>query len=234
MTKLFSDLRDFLFPRWCLTCGKKLLPSEESVCITCLAELPRTNLKDIPGNRMEQLFWGIIPIERASALYLYAKGSKVAQILYAMKYHGRKDVCRQMGTLSAEELLKTDFFAHIDALIPVPLHPKRLRERGYNQSEWFARGISEKTGIPIYNNVLRRVRNNLTQTHKSSYERRENAESLFATTPEADRISGKHLLLTDDVLTTGATLTACAEALLGIKGVRISILTLAWAKYNAI
>lgn len=234
MTTLLSDLKDFLFPRWCLACGKKLLPSEEAVCITCLAELPQTSLGDTPGNRMEQLFWGIIPIERASALYLYAKGGKVAQILYAMKYHGRKDVCRQMGILSAEELLKTNFFTHIDALVPVPLHPKRLQERGYNQSEWFASGISEKTGIPIYNNVLRRVRNNLTQTHKSNYERRENAEALFTTTSEAARLSGKHLLLTDDVLTTGATLTACAEALLDIKDIRISILTLAWAKYNAI
>ena len=228
-----SDLRDFFFPRWCPACGAKLLHVENPLCLGCMAGLPKVHLGNTPGNEMEQMFWGIIPIERASTLYLYTKGGGVAQILYAMKYHGRKDICRQMGMLLADELLPSGFFHDIDGLVPVPLHPKRLRKRGYNQSEQLAQGISVRTDIPVYPHVISRVHNNQTQTHKSVYERWVNTETLFRTTPETLRLAGKHLLLVDDVLTTGATLSACAEALLKSVDVRIRILTQAWAKLNA-
>lgn len=229
-----SDLRDFFFPRWCPACSAKLLHTEKTLCFSCMAGLPKARLGNTPGNEMEQMFWGIIPIERASTLYLYTKGGSVAQILYAMKYHGRKDVCRQMGILLADELLPSGFFDGIDGLVPVPLHPKRLRKRGYNQSEQLAQGISARTSIPVYSRAVCRVHNNQTQTHKSGYERWVNTETLFQPTPEAARLAGKHLLLIDDVLTTGATLSACADALLKNTDARISILTLAWAKLNAI
>ena len=231
---IWIDLKEFFFPRWCLVCGRKLLREEHAACIFCMGGLPRTGLMNTPGNEMERLFWGLVPLERASSLFLYTKGGAVAQLLYAMKYHGRRLLCCQMGELIVSEIGVSGFFDGIDFLIPVPLHKSRLRKRGYNQCDWLARGISSKTHIPICTTALRRERNNQTQTHFSSYERWENTISLFRLTPEAARLEGKHVLLIDDVLTTGATLVACATVLSKVKGLRISVLTLAWAKYNAI
>lgn len=231
---IWTDLKEFFFPRWCLVCGRKLLCEEPAVCVSCMSGLPRTGLMNTPGNEMEQLFWGLVPLERASSLFFYTKGGAVAQLLYAMKYHGRRQLCRQMGELIVEEIGPSGFFDGIDYLVPVPLHRSRLRKRGYNQSEWLARGISLKTRIPVCTTALGRERNNKTQTHFSSYERWENTLSLFSPAPEAIQLEGKHILLIDDVLTTGATLVACASALSGVKNLRISVLTLAWAKMNAI
>lgn len=232
--RILTDLREFFFPRWCLVCGKKLLRDEQAVCLSCMSELPVTGLKHTPGNEMEQLFWGLAPVERASSLFYYAKGGAVAQLLYAMKYRGHRLTCRQMGKLLAEELVPVGFFEGIDYLVPVPLHWMRQRKRGYNQSDWLARGVSLRTGIPVFRTALRRERNNRTQTHYSGYERWENTAALFHVTSKACLLEGKHVLLIDDVLTTGATLVACAAALSGVKGLRISVLTLAWAKLNGI
>lgn len=227
---IWTDLKEFFFPRLCLACGKKLHPSEEVVCFSCMSKLPHTHLLNTPGNEMEKLFWGRIPVERASSLFYYSRDGRVAQILAGMKYHGRKDVCFRMGQMMADELRTSGFFHGVDSLVPVPLHPKRLRQRGYNQSEWLAEGISSRTGIQICKNVLCRQRNNPTQTHKSAFERWLNAEHLFGLTAYSESLKGKHIILIDDVLTTGATLEACAEALSEIEHIRISILTLAWTK----
>ena len=179
---------------------------------------------------MEQCFWGRFPIVRASSLFYYTKGGNVARILYAMKYHNRKRLCVKMGEWLGGALLPSGFFEGIDYLLPVPLFRSRQRERGYNQSELLARGIAQKTRLPLCTNALYRVRNNATQTHKSGYARWQNVEGLFRATSEADCLKGKHILLVDDVLTTGATLVACADALSAIEGIRISVVTLAWAK----
>lgn len=227
---LWADFKDFFFPRTCMGCGKKLLVHEPVVCLSCLSDLPFTGLGNTPGNEMERHFWGKFPIERASALFYYAKGGAVATILHGMKYYGRQRVCRQMGNWLAAELSATGFFEGVDCLVPVPLHPRRLRHRGYNQSGLLAAGISERTGIPVCPDVLVRTHNNRTQTHKSGYERWQNTDGLFAATSQAASLEHKHVLLVDDVLTTGATLTACADALSPISGIRISVVTLAWAK----
>ena len=211
-------------------CGKKLLVHESVVCLSCLSDLPLTGFGNTPGNEMERHFWGKFPIERVSSLFYYSKGGVVASILHGMKYYGRRKVCRQMGNWLASELSVTGFFDGIDCLIPVPLHPRRLQHRGYNQSELLAAGISERADIPIRSDVLVRTHNNRTQTHKSGYERWQNTDGLFAITPQAVSLAHKHILLVDDVLTTGATLTACADVLSSISGIRISVVTLAWAK----
>lgn len=227
---LLKDLRDFFFPRVCVCCGKLLSSQEEGLCVRCMASLPRTELLNTPENEMERRFWGIFPVERASALYYYARGGNVSNILYGMKYHGRRKLCVQMGRMIAAELMRTGFFDGIDCVMPVPLHKKRLRERGYNQSELLAIGISEMTGIPVETSSLIRKHNNTTQTHKSSFERWENVSGLFDITSRVAVWSGKHILLIDDVLTTGATISACIDALKVIPSIKISIVTLAWSK----
>lgn len=230
MKNILHDLRDFFFPRMCICCGKILSAGEEGLCIDCLCGLPHTKLYNTPGNEMDKCFWGCFPIERASSLYYYSKGSKVADILHGMKYFGRKKLCRQMGRYIASELKPFGFFDGIDFIIPVPLHKKRYRQRGYNQSRLLADGISEKTSIPVIENVLYRSHNNTTQTHKSAYERWHNTLGLFVAGPLSDRLKGKHILLVDDVLTTGATLTSCIDSLKEITDIKISVVTLAWAK----
>lgn len=198
--------------------------------MACMASLPRTGLLNTPENEMERRFWGIFPVERASALYYYARGGNVSNILYGMKYHGRRKLCLQMGRIIASELIGTGFFDGIDCIMPVPLHKKRFRERGYNQSELLAAGISEITGIDVETGSLIRIHNNATQTHKSSFERWENVSGLFEKTSKADMWIGKHILLVDDVLTTGATISACIDALKVIPDIKISVVTLAWSK----
>lgn len=126
---ILTDIRDFLFPRLCMACGRKLQVSEQALCCDCLSQLPHTHLGNTPGNEMEKIFWGRFPIQRASALFYYARGGKVAHILAGMKYYGRQKVCRQMGEMLAHELLPTGFFEGVDYLLPVPLHPDRLRTR---------------------------------------------------------------------------------------------------------
>ncbi|WP_300727302.1 ComF family protein [uncultured Bacteroides sp.] len=228
---ILTDLREFFFPRICAVCGKKLTLTEEGVCVACLQHLPYTRLQDAADNSMEKCFWGRFPIERAFSLFYFEKGGAVADLLHAMKYHGQKQLCRSMGKLIGAELAGTSFFCDIDYLIPVPLFPTRQKQRGYNQSRLLSDGISLLTGIPVREKFLIRLRNNATQTHKSSFGRWENVEGLFSITPGTfNQLENKHILLVDDVLTTGATLVSCADAFAGITGIRISVVTLAWAK----
>lgn len=226
---ILTDIREFFFPRLCVACGNRLLQDEKGLCLRCSSDLPYTHLYG-SGNEMEKCFWGRMPIVRASSLFYYNKKSNVAQVLYAMKYHGQRRLCIEMGRQLAEELLPHDFFSGIDYIIPVPLHRNRFHDRGYNQCELLAQGVSQKTGISILTDAIFRTRNNPTQTHKGSNERWDNTRELFRKSERCPDIRGKHILLIDDVLTTGATLISCADAIANIADIRISILTLAWAK----
>ena len=227
---IWNDLCDFFFPRLCLTCGEKLLLYEEGLCLKCLSELPKAQILRTSNNEMEARLWSHSNFQRASALYYYEKGGKVSKILQGMKYQHRGQLCEQMGRLIATELKPTNFFKGIDYLIPVPLHPARLRQRGYNQSELLCNGISQITHIPIVTNALVRVHNNATQTHKSSSQRWQNAHGLFAPTSQSVKLSNKHILFVDDVFTTGSTLSACITALSTVESIQASVLTLAYAK----
>ena len=227
---LWNDLRDFFFPRMCLACGEKLLRGEERVCLRCLSDLPKTRILNTPGNEMESRMWAHENLRRASSLYYYAKGGSVSKILHGMKYQNRKALCEQMGRMLALELKPTGFFEGIDYLVPVPLHPKRLKQRGYNQSELLCNGISAITGIPLASDAIERTHNNTTQTHKSGSERWRNVQGLFKATPQASKLRNKHVLFVDDVFTTGATLSACISALSSEECILASIVTLAYAK----
>lgn len=225
---IWSDIRDLFFPRYCVICGNRLVKEEECLCIKCLSSLPRTMLHNIKDNEVEKNFWGRFPLEKATAFLYYAKGGAVRKLLYDLKYYGGWNTGVFMGKCMATELSVSSFFEGIDAIVPIPLHPKKFRERGYNQSEMLAKGISLVTSIPLWTNVLERKRFTETQTHKSQYERWMNVSEVFVC-KNVHMLEEKHILLVDDVLTTGATLIACADVLKKVSGIKISILTLALA-----
>lgn len=218
-----------LFLRCCVVCGRSLAKGEECICAMCNINLPRTNYHLQKDNQVEQLFWGKIPLERATSFFFYRKGSDFRQILHQLKYGGQKEIGAIMGRYMASELSASGFFEGIDVIIPVPLHKRKQRIRGYNQSEWIARGISAVTGIRVDTEVIVRRKHTDTQTRKSTFERWENVDGIFEL-HHAESLKGKHLLVVDDVLTTGATTVACASRLMEIEGVRISVLTLAVAE----
>lgn len=218
-----------LFPRCCLVCGRPLAKGEECICTMCNINLPRTNYHLQEDNPVEQLFWGKVPLERATSFFFYRKGSDFRQILHQLKYGGRKELGATMGRYMASELLPSGFFKGIDVIIPVPLHKKKQQLRGYNQSEWIVRGIAAVTGISVNTESIIRRKNTETQTRKSTFERWENVDGIFEL-HSSEHLQGKHVLIVDDVLTTGATTVACASALMEVQEIRISILTLAVAE----
>ncbi len=224
----FSSFVHLFFPRQCVVCGATLQEGEEGICMRCNMDMPRTNYHTSPDNPVEKMFWGKMPLERATSFFFYQKGGDFRNILHRMKYGGRKDLGEIMGRFMAAELKPAGFFKGVDVLVPIPLHPRKLKRRGYNQSEYIARGISNVTGIPVDAMSVVREKHTETQTHKSAYERWENVDGIFSVR-HPENLTGKHILIVDDVLTTGSTTTACADAIKCLDGVHISILTLAVA-----
>lgn len=223
-------LLDFISPRCCVVCGHRLSVSEEIICVRCNFHLPRTGFQRNPyENEMAKLFWGQIPIERATSLFYYEAHAETANILYELKYRDHPEIGEVMGRMLAKEIQPSGFFDGIDEIIPIPLAKKRLRQRGYNQSMEIARGVSEMTGLPILNKVVERTAFEGSQTRKGRWGRNENVEYVFKLA-DGSAIRGKHLLLIDDVVTTGATIIACAKELLKVPDIKISVFSLGFAK----
>lgn len=187
--------------------------------------MPRTHYHLQKDNVIEKQFWGQIPIERATAYFHYRKGSDYCNIVHELKYKGRKEIGLTIGHLMAGEMLNSGFFNDIDIIVPVPLHKDRSRQRGYNQSEWIAKGIAEVTKLPINNRAVERTASTGSQTSQSVFERWENVKHTFVLR-ETEELRGKHILIVDDVLTTGATVKACASVFLPIEGIRLSVITI--------
>lgn len=223
-----QELHSLLFPGVCLACGAKLPPEKEILCNRCLYDLPRTHYHLERDNPVEETFWGRMPIVRATSYYHFNKGSKFQKLIHALKYQGKARVGIYLGRQMGQDIHAEGFTQGIDAIIPVPLHEKKRRQRGYNQSDLIAQGIKEATGIPVNRNALLRKVHSSTQTRKTRYDRWENVSRIFDVRPD-EKLRGKHVLLIDDVMTTGATLEACAGALQQKLDVRISIATLALA-----
>jgi len=220
---------DLISPRLCVVCGNRLAVTEETLCSKCYLHLPRTDFaNDLYENVMAKLFWGQIKLEKATALFYYEPHAETAQILYELKYKNHPEIGVVMGRMMAKELMKSGLFEDIDALVPVPLAKKREHERGYNQSLELAKGVSEVTGLPIANLVIRRTKFVGSQTKRGRWERNENVEHVFELVD--DNISDQHLLLIDDVVTTGATVIACAKEMQKASNVKISVLALGFAK----
>ena len=178
---------------------------------------------------MVQLFWHLTPIRRAVAFIYYQPHSEMARMVYQLKYRNSPEVGEDLGRLMATDMQLAHYFDDIDLLVPVPLAQKRQRQRGYNQSEMLACGIADVTHLPIASKALKRQVFRESQTHLSRHERQENVNGIFVVA-DAETLKGRHVLLIDDVCTTGATLTACAQALASIEGIRISVLTLGFTK----
>nr|WP_320020682.1 phosphoribosyltransferase family protein [uncultured Draconibacterium sp.] len=223
-----SDVLGLFFPELCVTCGKRLVTQETLVCFSCWHDLPATNFHLKEENKVAQLFWGRVDILGATAFFSYKKGSKYQQLIHFVKYKGLKELGYETGKKFGLKLLESPLFAEIDVLMPVPLHPRKEKKRGFNQSEWIASGIAEVLEKPIDTKTLYRKEYTSTQTKRNRYERWQNVESVFGlNNPES--VKNKHILIIDDVVTTGATLEACAIHLLKQPGTKVSIATLAYA-----
>jgi len=223
---------DTVMPRLCPVCNAVLGADEQHMCRRCLATLPLTHIEDIPFNTMEQLFAGKVRVERAAALFYYEKGSPYASILHDIKYRNMARLGVWMGHLSVDKMKHSGFFDGIDVIIPVPLHRDKQAKRGYNQAQMIAQGIARETGATLLEAVTA-VKPHSTQTKKGAYERWLNTQGTVAATADASlKLQDKHILLVDDVVTTGSTIISCAEALSGIQGINISVFTLAMARHD--
>lgn len=230
MTYWWTRIVDFIAPRSCVICGRRLSPTERSLCSVCVLHLYRTTFQFTPeDNEMAQLFWGLLPVERTAALIYYEPRSETAALIYKLKYGHRPDIGEDLGRIMAEEMKPAGFLDGIDVLLPIPLSKKRYWQRGYNQSEMLARGMSEVTGLPVITKAVRRTNFRQSQTSLTRKERQENVEGTFVLR-HPEQLENKHVLLIDDICTTGATLLACSEAIRSVKGIRISILTLGFTK----
>ncbi|HBG56793.1 ComF family protein [Proteiniphilum sp. UBA1028] len=222
---LLFELSRLFFPAVCMVCGEELLQSEECICLRCLYKLPRTYNFRLPNNAAEQLMAGRIPFERIASFCVYAKGGILPPLIHQLKYHHHKEVGALLGRIFGEDLLGSDFLKPIDIILPVPLHPKKEKSRGYNQAEMIACGLSEATSRPLSVGNLVRVVYNPTQTRRTKTQRWENVKSIFRVN-NPDAFAHKHLLLVDDVITTGSTVEACGIALQACREMKISVATL--------
>ena len=225
---MLHDFIRLLYPQNCVACGNNLYKHEEQVCNYCKTHLPKTNFHLSIKNPVDALFYGRVPIQLASSYYTFTKRGAVQKILHAIKYKQNKDLAILIGNWYAEELKENPIISQSEIIIPVPLHPKKLTIRGFNQSEVFADGLAKGLQIPVNTTHLVRTEFTETQTKKNKFERWENVEDKFRIENPND-LQNKHIILVDDVITTGATIEACCQALLQIPDVKISVLSMAYA-----
>lgn len=223
-----ENLLDLFFPRLCPACSSVLLGNEKILCLNCRDEFPRTLFHLDPENDVARLFWGRVMIKNATSFFYYQKGSRFLNIIHEIKYRNQKELAIDFGRWYGSELVNTPF-CQADFIHAVPLHYSKQKKRGYNQSELISSGLSEALGIPMKTGLIEKSIKTETQTRKSKYERWLNVEGIFRINQKSSFVN-KHVLLVDDVVTTGSTLEACASAILSIEGTTVSIVTLAYAK----
>lgn len=211
-----SDLVNLVYPQICYACTENQRVKDGLFCIQCLIDLPESDMYKNKDNYLTEKLWGQLRFETGAGLFLFEQGSPIQKMIHRIKYNNRPDIAMKMGRYLGTKLMDQDLYQNIDTIIPVPLHPKRRNKRGYNQSEKFAAGISEVMGKPIDVKNLSRIRDTSTQTKKGKRERIDNVKGAFKLN-NPDHFSGRAILLVDDVITTGATIGACAELFTGSK-----------------
>lgn len=228
LSRICNDFTELIYPALCVTCGERLISQEKYLCMNCRADLPVTNFHLNSDNNVAALFWGRVKIENATSLFYYKKGSRYQRLIYFIKYRGMKELGFEFGTHLGASLSESENFTTADLIIPVPLHPRKKKKRGYNQSEYIARGVANILKKPVsVNNLCRKIHSS-SQTRKNRFERWQNVEKIFKIN-HPDELHNKHILLLDDVVTTGSTLEACASEILKVPDTKVSIATLAYA-----
>jgi ComF family protein len=230
LTQVFDDVLGLFYPQLCITCGERLISQEKYLCMKCWLDLPISRFENENENIVAQLFWGRVQVEHATSYFNYRKGSRYQKLIHFIKYKGLKELGLETGRRFGDILAEAENFNQVDTIVPVPLHPKKQKKRGFNQSEWIARGISESLNKPMLENILYRKIFTSTQTRKNRFERWQNVEGIFGV-KNPEEFENQHVLIVDDVVTTGSTLEACAYELLKVSGVKVSIATLAFADF---
>lgn len=226
---MLKYLLKLIFPNLCVGCNELLLLNEEIICSSCRHDLPLTNHHLNLNNDTTKKFYGIVNLEFAASMLFFHKKGVVQKLIHHLKYKGREEIGEMLGKWYSNDLKDIELIKSVDYIIPVPLHTKRLKERGYNQVDSFCKALSDSNNIPFNDKLLIRTKYNKTQTKKSKNERQESVKNIFDVNYN-ENDCGKHFLLIDDVITSGATLELCAKALLKIPNSKISIITIAYTQ----
>jgi len=229
LRNILGDFATIFFPKECACCGCALKYQEKYICIACDFHLPYTNFHTYSDNDTARQLWGKAPIEEACSFMLLQKGSRVERLIYQIKYNNQPFLAEYFGYQYGLKLLESERYRDLSAIVPIPLHASKLRKRGYNQSTYFGRGLSRAMNIPLREDILKRERATITQTGKDRLSRYENVEDVFACRQFSQPV-GEHVLLVDDVLTTGATIVSAALSLQESLGCKVSVATLARAQ----
>lgn len=225
---ILSGTLHLFYPHVCTGCGSDLVQEDNLLCLRCINDLPFTNYAQLANNPLEKIFWGRIPLTAAHSEFYFAKESLVQHLIHQLKYKGNQDIGVYLGQLMGKSLLNSNRFSNLDYLVPLPLYAAKEKKRGYNQAAVICKGMSEVMNVPVLLNNVIRKRFTDTQTKKHRIERWENVEGSFIINDPA-KLSGKNILLVDDVVTTGATLEACGNCIIHIAGTRLSLATLSMA-----
>jgi ComF family protein len=226
--KIWDSLVGLVFPNLCEVCGTTLVRGEKYICMLCLYKMPRTRFWEKEDNAVEKLFWGKVDIERACSLFYFHKGSDYRIVIHKLKYKGKYNIGLRLGEELGFYLANSSLYEDVSMVVPVPLHPEKEKQRGYNQSEYIARGISNIMNLPLEKRTLIRTQYTETQTHIRSIERWKNVLSVFDV-KDSSRFDGEHILLIDDVITTGSTTEACASIIQSKCKCKISIASIGYA-----
>ena len=220
-------LLHLFIPHHCAGCGSDIMSRQQVLCMHCINQLPVTGFTQYAGNPIEKIFWGRMPVTNAASYLYFSKNSLLQHIVHELKYKGNKELGLFLGRKMGEALLQAHRFHDIDALLPLPLFAARERKRGYNQASILCQGMAAVLSLPILEQVIRRHTSSETQTNKNRINRWLNMQGKFELLQPAS-IAGKHILLVDDVITTGASLEACGQELLTAANTRLSIMTMAF------